>query len=118
MCKKLMLLLAVFALAGVTAQVGQAAELITAVAHRNTDSDAPEDPQIADSLEEGSLTFVDRTHIYVEIPESLIGAEYVIKDHWLNYLNFVLSIIGLGILMWRRRFRSPIRCRSGWAPGR
>jgi len=78
MCKKLMLLLAVFAFVSVTAGVGQAAELITAVAHRNTDSDAPEEPQIADSLEEGSLTFVDRTHIYVEIPESLVGAEYVI----------------------------------------
>ncbi|UCD51310.1 MAG: discoidin domain-containing protein, partial [Phycisphaerales bacterium] len=78
MGKKLMLLLTVLALAGATAQVGRAAELITAVAHRNTDSDAPEDPQIADDLlDEGALTFVDRTHIYVEIPESLIGAEYV-----------------------------------------
>ena len=74
MCKKLMSLLVVLAVLATTAPVVQAAELITAVAHRNTDSDAPEDPQIADSLQEGSLCYVDRTHIYVEIPESLIGA--------------------------------------------
>jgi len=78
MCKRLMALLVVFAVLATTVQVAQAAELITAVAHRNTDSDAPEDPQIADSLDEGVLTFVDRTHIYVEIPESLVGAEYVL----------------------------------------
>jgi len=56
--------------------LAQAGELITAVAHRNTA--APEDPEIADNLlDEGALAFVDRTHIYVEIPESLVGAEYV-----------------------------------------
>ena len=78
MSKKLMLLVLVFAVMAATVPAAQA-QLITGVAHRNTDSDAPEDPQIApDPLDEGSLTFVDRTHIYVEIPESLVGAEYVL----------------------------------------
>jgi hypothetical protein len=54
------------------------AQFITKVAHRNTDTDAPEDPQIApDPLEENSVTFVDRTHVYADIPESILGAQYV-----------------------------------------
>jgi len=77
MCKRLMLLLLVFALVG-AAQVAQA-QIITGIAHRNTDSDAPENPQIATApLDEGSLTFVDRTHIYADVPEYVIGAEYIL----------------------------------------
>ena len=54
------------------------AQLITAVAHRNTDADAPENPQIAPSpLAEDALVFVDRTHQYNDIPALLIGAEYI-----------------------------------------
>ena len=44
-------------------------------------------------------------HLLPKYKRWMIGAEYVIKDHWLNYLNFVLSVIGLGILLWQRRFR-------------
>ncbi len=76
MRKKLMSLLVVLAVLATTAQVGQAGELITAVAERNSSVTAA--VQIADDpLDEGALCFVDRTHIYVEIPEALIGAEYV-----------------------------------------
>jgi len=54
------------------------AQFITAVAHRNTDADAAEDPQIApDPLAENSVTFVDRTHVYADIPEFILGAQYV-----------------------------------------
>ena len=54
------------------------AQFITDVAHRNTDTDATEDPQIApDPLAENSVTFVDRTHVYADIPEFILGAQYV-----------------------------------------
>jgi len=54
------------------------AQFITSVAHRNTDTDAPEDPRIApDPLAENSVTFVDRTHVYADIPEFILGAQYV-----------------------------------------
>ncbi|MBN1804709.1 MAG: hypothetical protein JW837_05620, partial [Sedimentisphaerales bacterium] len=54
------------------------AQFISAVAHRNTDTDATEEPQIAtDPLEENSVTFVDRTHVYADIPEFILGAQYV-----------------------------------------
>ena len=74
MCKKLAcLLLLTFVLVG-SAQ----AQFISAVAHRNTDSDAPEEPRISpDPMAEDALVFVDRTHQYNEIPEYLIGAQYV-----------------------------------------
>ncbi len=78
MLKKLALLVWVFAVIGATVQVAQAAPLITALAHRNTDADAPEDPVVAPNpLDEGALTFVDRTHVYADVPESMIGAEYI-----------------------------------------
>jgi len=46
--------------------VGSAqAQLITGLAHRNTDTDAPETPLVgAAPLAEGSVTFLDRVHIY------------------------------------------------------
>ena len=76
MSKKLMLL--VFAVMVATVPVARAAVFITEVAHRNTDADAPEDPQIAPNpLDEDEPCFVDRTHQYNEIPEYLIGADYV-----------------------------------------
>jgi hypothetical protein len=53
------------------------AQVITAVAHRNTDTDAPEAPQIAGPLAEDSLCYVDRTHQYNDIPAFLLGAEYI-----------------------------------------
>ena len=31
----------------------------------------------ASPLDEGALTFLDRVHVYADVPESLIGAEYV-----------------------------------------
>jgi len=74
MSKKLiysMLLIAVFA-------VSAHAQFISSVAHRNTDTDATEEPQIAlNLLEENAVTFVDRTHVYADIPESILGAQYV-----------------------------------------
>jgi len=54
------------------------AQFISGVAHRNTDTDAPEPPEIAPNpLDEDELTFVDRTHQYNDIPANLIGAQYV-----------------------------------------
>jgi len=54
------------------------AQFITSVAHRNTDADAPEPPVIAPNpLAENSVTFVDRTHVYADIPEFILGAQYV-----------------------------------------
>jgi len=74
MSKKLIcsiLLIAVFT-------VSAHAQFISGVAHRNTDTDATEEPQIAPNpLEENSVTFVDRTHVYADIPESILGAQYV-----------------------------------------
>jgi hypothetical protein len=67
----LVLLIAVFA-------VPTQAQFISDVAHRNTDSDAAEEPQIATNLlEENAVTFVDRSHVYADIPESILGAQYV-----------------------------------------
>jgi concanavalin A-like lectin/glucanase superfamily protein len=78
MCKKLMLLVLVSAVMAAGIPAAQA-QLITAVAHRNADSDGPEDPQISPTLlDEGAVCFVDRTHAYADVPESLIGAEYII----------------------------------------
>jgi len=54
------------------------AQVITGVAHRNTDTDALEAPQIAPNpLAEDAVVFVDRTHQYNDIPASLLGAEYI-----------------------------------------
>ncbi|MBN2593011.1 MAG: hypothetical protein JXA81_05840 [Sedimentisphaerales bacterium] len=75
MCRRLMYLILLMVLFAGVAN----AQFITSVAHRNTDTDAPEDPQIApDPLAENSVTFVDRTHVYADIPEFIIGAQYVI----------------------------------------
>ena len=73
MCKKLALLLLLFFFVG-SAQ----AQFVSEVTHRNTDTDATEDPQIGpDRLDEDVLVFVDRTHQYNEIPAYLIGAQVV-----------------------------------------
>jgi hypothetical protein len=74
MCKRMIYLILLIALFAGSSN----AQFITSVAHRNTDSDAPEPPQIApDPLAEGSLTFVDRTHIYADVPPFILGAQYV-----------------------------------------
>ncbi|MDT8301532.1 MAG: hypothetical protein RQ760_08610 [Sedimentisphaerales bacterium] len=74
MSKKLVYSILLIAMFAVSAQ----AQFISGVAHRNTDTDATEDPQIAPTpLEENSVTFVDRTHVYADIPESILGAQYV-----------------------------------------
>jgi hypothetical protein len=50
------------------------AQFITSVAMRN----GSDPPQIAPNpLAENSVTFVDRTHVYADIPESILGAQYV-----------------------------------------
>ncbi|MHC4570412.1 MAG: hypothetical protein ACYTE3_32265, partial [Planctomycetota bacterium] len=74
MSKKLVyLLLLTFVFVGSTQ-----AQFVSSVAHRNTDSDAPEPPEIGpDPLDEDVLVFVDRTHQYNEIPEYLIGAQVI-----------------------------------------
>jgi len=75
MCRRMIYLILLVALFAGSAN----AQFITSVAHRNTDSDATELPQIAaDPLAENSLTFVDRTHVYADIPESILGAQYVL----------------------------------------
>jgi len=60
--------------------VGSAqAQLITGLAHRNTDTDAPETPLVgAAPLAEGSVTFLDRVHIYKDVPALVLGAEYIL----------------------------------------
>ncbi|HUT46299.1 MAG TPA: LamG domain-containing protein [Sedimentisphaerales bacterium] len=74
MCKKTIYLILLVALFAGSAN----AQFITSVAHRNTDADAPEEPEIAPSpLAEGELSFVDRTHVYVDIPEFILGAQYI-----------------------------------------
>ncbi|MGD8501944.1 MAG: hypothetical protein PVJ86_14930, partial [Phycisphaerales bacterium] len=74
MCKKLIHLILLMAVLAGSAH----AQFISSVSHRNTDSDAPEPPEIAPNpLDEDELTFVDRTHQYNEIPTYLIGAQYI-----------------------------------------
>jgi hypothetical protein len=75
MCRK-SLILSMLALGML---VGSAqAQLITGLAHRNTDTDAPETPLVgAAPLAEGSVTFLDRVHVYKEIPALVLGAEYI-----------------------------------------
>jgi len=78
MSRKLVFLLLVCAVMAATVQVAQAAVFITGVAQRNTNANAPELPQIAPNpLGEGELCFVDRTHVYADVPEYLIGADYI-----------------------------------------
>ena len=75
MCKKLVYLFLLTAVLVGSAQ----AQFISAVAHRNTDSDAPEEPQISPNpMDEDALVFLDRTHQYNDIPAYLIGAQYVL----------------------------------------
>jgi len=70
MCKKTIYLILLVALFAGSAQ----AQFITGVAMRN----GSDPPQIApDPLAENSVTFVDRTHVYADIPESILGAQYV-----------------------------------------
>jgi hypothetical protein len=74
------------------------ARVITKVERRNPDNNSGDtEPAIAPSpLAERSVAFVDRTHIYVTVPEALLGAEYVMtanddKDN-VNYeMDVVLS---------------------------
>ena len=77
MCRKLILLVLAVGLVAGAASV-TAAPIITAIADRNRDGDAPEDPAIGPNpLGEDQLAFVDRTHQYNVIPAHMIGAEYV-----------------------------------------
>ena len=70
MCKRMIYLILPVALFAASAQ----AQFITSVAMRNGGAA----PQIApDPLAEGSLTFVDRAHIYADVPPFILGAQYV-----------------------------------------
>ena len=74
MCRRMIYLILLVALFAGSAQ----AQFITSAVNRNTDSDAAENPVIApDPLAENSVTFVDRTHVYADIPEFILGAQYV-----------------------------------------
>jgi len=74
MCRRMIYLILLVALFAGAAQ----AQFITSAVNRNTDSDATELPVIApDPLAENSVTFVDRTHVYADIPESILGAQYI-----------------------------------------
>jgi hypothetical protein len=75
----------------------QAAVVINSVAHRNTDTDATEEPLIGPNpLDEGELVFNDRTHIYADVPPFFIGADYVMlandnKNHSAYELDITFS---------------------------
>ena len=72
MCKKTIYLILLVALFAGSAK----AQFITSVVSRN--GGAPELPEIAPNpLAEDELVFVDRTHQYNDIPESILGAQYV-----------------------------------------
>lgn len=70
MCRKICVLVLVVCFVATIAQAG----LITAIERRNSDKTPP---QIAGPLAENSLAYVDRTHIYQQIPSYLLGADYV-----------------------------------------
>ena len=54
------------------------AALITGVERLNPDGNSGDTPvEIAADLQNGSLTFVDRTHEYEELPAGLLGADYI-----------------------------------------
>ena len=70
MCKRTIYLILLVALFAGVAN----AQFITSVAMRN----GSDPPQIApDPLAENSAAFVDRTHVYADIPEFILGAQYV-----------------------------------------
>ncbi|MGB2864302.1 MAG: hypothetical protein WBC05_13310 [Sedimentisphaerales bacterium] len=70
MCRRMIYLILLVALFAGSAQ----AQFITSVAMRN----GSDPPQIApDPLAENSVTFVDRTHVYADVPEFILGAQYV-----------------------------------------
>jgi len=70
MCKRITFLMLLIALLAASAN----AQFITSVAMRN----GSDQPKIApDPLAENSVTFVDRTHVYADIPEFILGAQYV-----------------------------------------
>ena len=86
MCKRIIYLILLVALFTGSTQ----AQFISSVAHRNTDTDATELPVIAPNLlAENSVTFVDRTHVYADIPEFILGAQYVMlandNKNWSAY---------------------------------
>jgi hypothetical protein len=74
------------------------AQIITKVERRNPDADSGDtQPAIAPSpLGEKSLCFVDRTHVWVTIPEILLGAQYIMtanddKNNQNHELDVTLS---------------------------
>jgi len=70
MCRKLLMIALVLCFVAGTTQ----AALITAIQRYNSTNTAP---AIAVSLQNGSLAYVDRVHIYQDIPAYLLGADYV-----------------------------------------
>ena len=70
MCRKLLMIALLLCFVAGTTQ----AALITAIQRYNSDKT---EPAIAGPLANGSLAYVDRTHIYQELPAYLLGAEYV-----------------------------------------
>ncbi|MHC4676577.1 MAG: LamG domain-containing protein, partial [Planctomycetota bacterium] len=76
MCKRFILFILVFGVIAGLSSVASA-QIITAVAQRNPDGDAPEPPEIAEPLVEEAEAFVDRVHQYEQIPLYLIGLQYV-----------------------------------------
>ena len=73
MYKKMLVLGLALAISTVAAQVTSAAT-ITGIQRRNSSNTYPE---IAGPLVEDALVFVDRTYEYEQIPEALVGAEYI-----------------------------------------
>ena len=76
MCRKLVFMLMLVGLFGAAAQ----GQFIDSIVRTGNSTQPP--PEIAgDPLGEDVLTFVDRTHQYNEVPESLLGAQYVMTSN-------------------------------------
>ena len=78
--------------AGLTAGIAHvaSAQVITSIERRNSSNTAP---QIAGPLVEDALVFVDRTHIYVNVPSFLVGIDYVkVANDDKNNPNYELDV--------------------------
>ncbi|MBN1509180.1 MAG: discoidin domain-containing protein [Sedimentisphaerales bacterium] len=90
MTHKLLILCVVLALGMCAAQVAQA-QLIAGVEVRYSQNTPPQ--IVTAGLEEGAVVFVDRGYQYLEVPEFLLGADYVMlaNDDKTN-ANFELDV--------------------------
>ncbi len=85
---------------------GEAYRVYSARAHAVTDSLRWDVYRTYFSLLWENLNEINPLHrrLIPEYDEVTIPMEIFIKDHYLNYVNILLSAIGLVILLWQRRF--------------